>query len=225
MFKRFSANYSLWPERALPRRRHTANACCRALAVGGVCAIAAYNLISNFVGSATVQEPTAQRVVEHVLTFAPAAAPAATPTPALLETVNRRNGTRGRAAKVTLPIIGSQAALPSAATDGRGGDELAVGASVAALAASSGNAPSLIDGEPALQPPAQEAGADEANLAAATEGPVKLRKKIVRKKRERPTRYAARYHKERERPTRYAAGRYLQGPISIGLVTPTASWY
>ena len=93
------------------------------------------------------------------------------------------------------------------------------------MAASSGNAPSLIDGEPALQPPAQEAGADEANLAAATEGPVKLRKKIVRKKRERPTRYAARYHKKRERPTRYAAGRYWQGPISIGLVTPTASWY
>ena len=225
MFKRFSANYSLWPERGLPRRRHTANACCRALAVGVVCAIAAYNLISNFVGPAIVQEPTAQRVVEHVLTFAPAVAPAATPTPALLETVNRRNRTGGRAAKVTLPIIGSQAALPSAATDGRGGDELAVGASVAALAVSSSNPRSPIEGEPALQPPAQEAGADEANPAAATEGPVELSKKIVRKKRERPTRYAARYHQKRERPTRYAAGRYLQGPISIGLVTPTASSY
>jgi hypothetical protein len=226
MFKRFSANYSLWPERVRPRRSTLLTRAAEGFAVGVVCAIAAYNVITDFVGPATVQEPAAQSVVGHVPILAPAVAPSAAPAPAPLETVSR--GSRTRAAAVTLPIIGWPAALPTA-TDGRSSDELASGASVAGSAASSGDLlASLIreEGEPARQPPAQEAGLDEAKPAAATEHPVKPRKKIVqekrerpasyvgryRQKRERPTSHVAGYRQKRERPTSYAAG-YRQGPV------------
>ena len=182
MFKRFRANFLLWPEQARPRREHTAKARRPALAAGAVCAIAAYIIMSDFVGPVTVREPAAQ---SHVFTFAPAVAPAVTSAPEQVETVHRRSLTRARTAKVTLPIIGSQAAVPSGGTDGRGGEGLPNGASVVALATSSGNPPSLIEGEPALQPPAEEAGTGEVNPAAASERPVKLRKKIIREKRER----------------------------------------
>jgi hypothetical protein len=145
MFKRFSANYSLWPERARPRRGIPRTPAAGGFVVGFVCAIAAYNVISDFVAPATVQKPGAQSVV-----------------------ANRGSRTRAPVAKVTLPIIGSQAAVPGAATDDAPHVRPVAAASVAGLAASSGNPPSLIreEGESARQPPAQEAGADEAKPAA-----------------------------------------------------------
>ena len=89
------------------------------------------------------------------------------------------------------------------------------------MAADSANPASLIreEDEPAREKPAQDAAADEAK-PATTERPAKPRKKIVRKKRERPTSYAKRYYQERERPTIYAAP-YRQGPV----VSQTAIWY
>jgi hypothetical protein len=122
---------------------------------------------------------------------------------------------------VTLPIIGSHAGVPSSTTDGRGGEGPARGASDAPLAENSVDSASLIreEDEPAREKPAQEAAADEAK-PAATERPAKPRKKIVKKKRERPTSYAKRYYRERERPMIYAAP-YRQGPV----VSQTAIWY
>jgi hypothetical protein len=95
------------------------------------------------------------------------------------------------------------------------------GASDAPLAENSVDSASLIreEDEPAREKPAQEAAADEAK-PAATERPAKPRKKIVKKKRERPTSYANRYYRERERPMIYAAP-YRQGPV----VSQTAIWY
>lgn len=175
--------------------------------------IAAYEVISEFVGPATMQQPVAQSVVGDVPIVAPAVAPTTSQAPAPLETVSRGSRPRAPAAKVTLPIIGSHAGLPSPTTDGRGGEGLAGGAS----------APSLIreEGEP-RQPLAQEAGVGEAK-PAATERPVKPRKRIVRKERERPTSYAARSRPKGERSTRDAA-RYRQGPV-YPTVSQTASWY
>jgi hypothetical protein len=203
VFKRFGASYSLWPEQARRRRGPPLRPVASGFAVGVVFAIASYNVISNFVRPATVQEPAVQRIVGHVPIPAPTVTPAVTPAPAQLETKNRGSRTRAPAAKVTLPIIGSRPALPSAATDGRGSDGLVGEAPVAGLIASS--PPSLIreEGEPA-HPPAQEAGANEAKPAAVTERPLKPHKRIVRKQRERPTRYAAHYRQKRERPTSYA---------------------
>jgi hypothetical protein len=212
MYKRIPSNYSLWPQQARPRRSKRLTLAGGGIAIGVGCAITAYFVIAafsvlyDFVGPATVQEPASQRVAENILTVMPAVAEP-------VEPVNRRSRTRARAAKVTLPVIGSQAALPSAGTDGRGGEGLADVASVAPWASSS---------EPALQPPAEAAIVEQANLATASERPINPRKKIVRKKRERPT-YAARRQK-RERPTTYAA-RYYQRPFAVGLVSPTSIWY
>jgi len=196
--------FKLWPEQARRRRGPPLRPGAGGFAVGVVFAIASYNVISNFVRPATGQEPAVQRIVGHVPIPAPTVTPAVTPAPAQLETKNRGSRTRAPAAKVTLPIIGSRPALPSAATDGRGSDGLVGEAPVAGLIASS--PPSLIreEGEPA-QPPAQEAGANEAKPAAVTERPLKPHKRIVRKQRERPTSYAAHYRQKRERPTSYAA--------------------
>lgn len=210
MYRRMPSNYSLWPQQARPRRSKPLTLAGGVFAVGVGCAITAYFVIAafsvlyDFVGPATVQEPASQLVVENVLTVTPAVAEP-------VEPVNRRSRTRARAAKITLPVIGSQAALPSAGTDGRGGEGLA--ASVAPWASSS---------EPALQPPAEEASVEQANPATASERPINPRKKIVRKERERPT-YAARRQK-RERSTTYAA-RYHQRPFAVGLVSPTSIWY
>jgi hypothetical protein len=190
MFKRASANYSLWPERARPHRAVPLTFAVGGFAVGLVCTIAAYEVISEFVDPAIMQQSVAQSVSGDV----PLLAAAVAPTP-------------------------SQA--PALETGRRGGEGLAGGASDAALAENSVAPASLIreEDEPAREKPAQEAAADEAK-PAATEHPAKPRKKIVKKKRERPTSYAKRYYQERERPMIYAAP-YRRGPV----VSQTAIWY
>ena len=194
MFRRFG---TLWPEQAPRRRGPPLTPAAGGFAVGVVCAIASF---SDFIRPATVQEPAAQRVGGPVPMPAPTVTPAVTPAPAQLE--NRGRRTRAPAAKVTLPIIGSRPAPPSAATDGRGSDGLVDEARVAGLTASS--PPSLIREEGEPPQPVHEAGANEAKPAAVTERPLKPHKRIVRKQRERPTRYAAHYRQKRERPTSYA---------------------
>ena len=219
MFKRASANYSLWPERARPHRAVPLMFAVGGFAVGLVFTIAAYEVISEFVDPAIMQQSVVQSVSGDVPILAAAVAPTTSQAPAL-ETGRRGGRPRAPAARVTLPIIGSHPGVPSSATDGRGGEGLASGASVA-LAENSVDPASLIreEDEPAREKPAQEAAADEAK-PAATEHPAKPRKKIVKKKRERPTSYAKRYYRERERPMIYAAP-YRQGPV----VSQTAIWY
>lgn len=218
MFKRASANYSLWPERARPHRAVPLMFAVGGFAVGLVFTIAAYEVISEFVDPAIMQQSVVQSVNGDVPILAAAVAPTTSQATAL-ETGRRGGRPRAPAARVTLPIIGSHPGVPSSTTDGRGGEGLA-SASVA-LAENSVDPASLIreEDEPVREKPAQEAAADEAK-PAATERPAKPRKKIVKKKRERPTSYAKRYYQERERPMIYAAP-YRQGPI----VSQTAIWY
>ena len=73
---------------------------------GLVCVSTAYNVISDFVSSATVQDPPA--VTEGASVMRPPGAPTVAPIPAF-KPVNRFTRTTARAAKVTLPIIGTQA--------------------------------------------------------------------------------------------------------------------
>lgn len=109
MYKHMPSNYSLWPQPTRPRRRKRLTLVCTGFAIGVGCAITAYCVMAAFsvlydsVGPATVQEPAAERV-ENVLTVAPAVESAATSGPELVEPVSRP--IRARAAKVTLPIIG-----------------------------------------------------------------------------------------------------------------------
>ena len=214
MYKHMPSNYSLWPQPARPRRRKRLTLVGTGFAIGVGCAITAYCVMAAFsilydsVGPATVPEPAAERV-ENVLTVAPAVESAATPGPELVEPVSRP--ARARAAKVTLPIIGSKSALPSAGTDGRGGEGLADGASVATWR-SGGSDNVSVEGERVLQPLAEEASVEQTKPATASERPITPRKK-----------YTARRQK-RERPTNYAA-RYRQRPLAVSLVSPTSIWY
>jgi hypothetical protein len=193
MFKRSSANYSLWPEQARPRRGVPLTLAAGGFAVGVVCAIAAYNVISDFARPPAIQESVSRSAVEHVPVYAAAAPPAASLAPAPSEPAARSSRIRAPAAKVTLPAIGAQAAMPSAATDGRGSDALAGGPPTAAATPSFGNPPSIIREEAsAAPPPVQQATAPEATKPEVSERP-KHRKKVVRKKRERPSSYAAGY--------------------------------
>ena len=183
MLKQPNKNYWLWPRQARPPGGIPLRLGGGGFVVGAVCTIAAYSVIFDVVGPLSLQEPAGQSGFGHfsigVSSVAPAAAPALTP----LETESSASRTRGQAVKAhTPPRIESQAALPSAATDGRGSEALAEYSPVAAL---------------------------DAKPAAATKRPVNPSKPIVRKKRERPTSYAAGYR---------------QGPVYRG-VSQTASWY
>lgn len=72
-----------------------------------------------------------------------------------------------------------------------------------------------VEGEPVLQPVAEEASVEQTKPATANERPITPRKMIVRNKRERP---------KRERRTTYAT-RYRQQPLAVSLVSPTSIWY
>ena len=224
MYKRFKPNYSLWPEQARPRRGWPLKFAVGSFMLGVACATAS-GFVFTSSGPASVQGPAKQANVERGPIYASAVTPAATPAPAQLETENRGSRTRA-AAKTKLPIIGSQSAPPSAATDGRGGDpELAGGAPAAELAESSGSSASLMrqEGDPALEGRAPEALTEGSEPGAATEPSAKPHKKTVRKTRERTRNYAVISRQKRERPT-YAAARERQGP-AYSTVTETASWY
>jgi hypothetical protein len=227
VFKRYNPNYSLWPERARPGRRGIPlTLAAGGFAIGFVYATALYTVFTSFLGPAAVQQPPAQREVQDSPSIAPEVAPAPAAVQQPPENTNHASRAPARAAQVTLPIIGSQSAPPSAATDGRGGDpELAGGAPAAELAESSGSSASLMrqEGDPALEPRAPEALTEGSEPGAATERSAKPHKKTVRKTRERTRNYAVISRQKRERPT-YAAARERQGP-AYSTVTETASWY
>ncbi|MGA8157624.1 MAG: hypothetical protein WB822_15735 [Rhodoplanes sp.] len=181
MFKRFNTRYSLWPEPVRPRRSTSPlTPAVGGFVVGVAFAIAVYSFPDVDISAAGEQPPALSE-----LGHAPIVMPEVAPQPAV-EAARRFRQTPTPAAKLELPVTGSRAPLPGAATDKHGGKGQTTG-TIAALAV--GSTPSL--------------GADDARPAAA-EHLVKPHKKIVRKKRTRPTRHAVRHHHRRKRLTRHA---------------------
>ena len=102
--KRYSSNFSLWPERARPRRAIPLTRASGDLAIGIVCAVAVYIVVTGLYRSVSTQEV-------HVPIYATAPA-----TVIAAESVGSITRTRSQraVAKVGLPIM-------SRDTDGRGG--------------------------------------------------------------------------------------------------------
>jgi hypothetical protein len=111
--KRYRSNYSLWPEQARPRRTISMTLAAGGFAIGIVCAIAAHNVVTDFLRPPAPLETTGESAIAQVPIYATAAAPAT----ASDQEPTTRNRTRS-VAKVTLPSIGTT----QAATDGRGGN-------------------------------------------------------------------------------------------------------
>jgi hypothetical protein len=213
MSKHSSPAYSLWPEQVRRRRSMSLTFAVSGFVFGLVCVSTAYNVISDFVSSATVQDPPA--VTDDASVMRPPGAPTAASIQAF-KPANRVDRTPTRAAKVTLPIIGTQAAR-SAETDGRGTDTVAEPVD----AGSFGNRMSMITEDAA--PQAAESGIDGAKPAAADELSIKPRKLRMERASHR---YAAQTRQRRERPTSYAAAdRGARSLIPSGVVSQTASWY
>jgi hypothetical protein len=188
VFKRYRANYSLWPEQARPRRGRPLRFAIGSFALGVVCA-AAYGVVFGFSGPvAAGQKSVARNVVERGPVYA-SVAPPVTPAPAQIETENRSRP-RTPAAKTRLPIIGSQPVLITG-TDGYGGDnsdKLVGEAPAADVAASSGN-PSTAkreESEFAREIPLPEARPEQAATTGAAERGAKPGKTPVQEKREEP---------------------------------------
>jgi hypothetical protein len=196
--KRYSSNYSLWPEQARPRRSVPLTLAVGGFAIGIVCAVAVHNVVTDFLRPVSTQEVARQSTVAHVPLYATATAPATAADP--VEPASRSRS-RQSVAKVTLPTIGTRAitASPDAdgrggGTDGRGGEAVTSESPVAALTAPPASQPttSIEDSRPADQP-STEASTRKAK-PLARERPAKVHThRTVKKKRERPTMYASGY--------------------------------
>ena len=117
MRKRYSSNYSLWPERARPLRPIPLTLAASGFAIGIVCAIAVHYVVTDFLRPVSIQEVDRESAFAHVPIDATATAPTtAAADPAELS----RTRLRRSVAKVTLPTIGTRAITPSPDTDGRG---------------------------------------------------------------------------------------------------------
>jgi hypothetical protein len=188
VFKRYRANYSLWPEQARPRRGRSLGFAIGSFALGAICA-AAYGVVFGFSAPVAAGQPsTARKVAERGPVYA-SVAPPVTPAPAQIE-AEYRSRPRAPAARTSLPIIGSQPVLITG-TDGSGGDsadKLAGEAPAANVAASSGNSSSAKHDEIefAREVPLPEARPEQAPTAGLTEPPAKSRKALVQEKREEP---------------------------------------
>jgi hypothetical protein len=209
MSKHSNPAYSLWREHARRRRSMSLTFALSGFVLGLVCVTAAYNVISDFVSSATVQDPPA------VTDGTPVMPPGAAASILAFKPVNRFTRTTARAARVTLPIIGTQATR-SAETDGRGSDTTAEPAD----AGSSGNRVSMIPEDAA--PRAAESGTDGAKPATANEPSIKPRKLQTERASHR---YADQTRQRRERSTSDAAADRGARSVPSSLVSQTASWY
>jgi hypothetical protein len=133
MFKSASSNHTLWPEQARPRKTKQQLALViGAFSIGAVAAISAHNVLTEL--STPAQEP----VQPTNLTAAPIYA---TPGPLSAESAK---ATSASLAAAKLLSASMAPAVPSSATDGRGGatadrsgEALATGAAIAATAAAS----------------------------------------------------------------------------------------
>ena len=110
MRKRHSSSFSLWPEGARPRRIIPLAPAFGGLAIGIVCVVAVYIVVTGLYRSVSTEEV-------HVPIYATATAPVTA-----AESVGSITRTRSprAVAKVTLPIIGTRAIAQSRDTDGRG---------------------------------------------------------------------------------------------------------
>jgi hypothetical protein len=195
--KRYSSNYSLWPEQTRPRRAIPLTLAAGGFAIGIVCAVAVHNVVTDFLHRVSTQEVAQESTVAHVPLYATATAPAPAADP--VKPASRARSRRS-VAKITLPTIGARAITPSPNTDGRGGgtdrggDVLTGETPVAALTAPPASQPMtpIEDSKPADKP-STEASTRKAK-PAARERPAKVHThRTAQKKRERPTIYASRY--------------------------------
>lgn len=228
MFKRSSANYSLWPEQARPRRGLPLTLAAGGFAVGIVCAIAAYNTIADFARPGVAPEPVAQSFPAYAPIYASpdpraAATPAATAAaPSSAGEPAARSRKTPAAAKMTLPAIGAPppaaslgpAAIP-ATTDGRGGDGLATPASSATLATTASPASSVPrdDAEAARPTSPTDVVVSDPSPAPAADKPTK-RKKVANRKRQRDQGPAYAYEPWGSYGSYGSYGAYRQRPVS-----------
>jgi hypothetical protein len=64
--KRYGSNYSLWPEQARPRRAIPLTTAVGGFAIGIVCAVAAYNVVTDFLRPVSMQQVVRESAVAHV---------------------------------------------------------------------------------------------------------------------------------------------------------------
>ena len=212
------SNYSLWPEQARPRRAIPLTFGVGGFAIGIVCAVAAHNVVTDFLRPVSIREPVSIQELAResavaqtpINTGATAAVTAAEP----VETVSSTRSSRA-VAKVTLPTVGSRAITPSpdtderGDTDGRGGDVLKRDTPAAAMTAppAGQSITPVEDSKPADKPSTEQSSRKIKH--AARERPAKVHKhRTVRKKRERPSMYASGY---RNRPYFGYGGRVTYG--------------
>ena len=192
MHKRGS-NYSLWPERARPRRAIALVFGVGGFAIGIVCAVAAHNVVTGLLRPVSIQNLEQGNAVAPFPINRGATAPGTAVEPG--EPVGRTRSSRA-VAKVTLPTIGTTRASPDTDeyTDGRGGDFLKRDTPVAASAAPPAGRPITLveDSKPEEKQSTEQSSRKTKH--AARERPAKVHKhRTVRKKRERPSMYASGY--------------------------------
>ena len=176
---------------------------------GLVCVTMAYNVISDFVSSAALDEPPRSTELGGTSIIWPRGAPVVALSRSLKNSFDR---TRTRAAKVSLPIIGTRA-VRSAETDGRNTD----------TAAEPENRVSMIPEDSASAPPTFESGTDGTKPAAADQRPINPRTNTVRTGRASPG-YAAQARQRLDRSRSYAVADRGARSVPIGVVSQTASW-
>ena len=221
MFKRSSANYSLWPEQARPRRGMSLSLAAGGFAVGIICAIAVVNVASQYIRPMAMEpEPIQDAVAAQPIPVYSGSSTLLAGKPPAAE-AEEQSSTHSRprtVAKVALPTIGR--AVPVASeTDGRGGDNPTIRTPPVRLTGDSGNPaataganPQLIpsDGKAARedkpgspeQPPTQVAAREPAPEASAA--PQQPAAPAVQSRQARPeprTRPRARAERSRSRPT------------------------
>ena len=107
-------------------------------AIGIVCAVAAHNVVTDFLRPVSIQNLNRESAIAQVPIYTGATAPGTAAEPG--EPVSHTQSSRA-VAKVTLPIIGTRTITPSpdtderGDTDGRGGDMLKRDTPAAALTA------------------------------------------------------------------------------------------
>lgn len=156
MFKRASSNHSLWPTKARPNKTRQSVLAIGAFCIGAVAAISAHNVLTDL--SAPSQDVALASSSAAVPIYA-----APTPTPAMMESANIMNA---RMAAAKMLSESATAAVPSSATDGRGG---------AVVGAAAASRPSIKAAEPAVAveaaKPAAEPLAKTAEVTPAAADP------------------------------------------------------
>jgi hypothetical protein len=227
MFKRSSANYSLWPEQARPRRGMRLSLAAGGVAVGIICATAVVFVASQYVRPMAmepepIQDSEAVRPIPVYSGSSTLAAGTQRPAPEGPSPSYRRPRT---GAKVTLPIIGRVVPVPNE-TDGRGDDATfkmppvlltdnsGIPAATAVanpkligndIKAAGEEKPSLPEQPPtqlAAREPAPEATAAPQEPALAVRPKRKARPKPRARSRSRAERQAKRSRPRRSRPSR-----------------------